>query len=110
MPETDRRAARAALFKDRNLFWLMAGGAVSMLGDQFTLLALPWLVLKLTGDTVALGTVLALISVPRALFMLVGGALVDRYSPKGVLMLTKHVSTALLAVLTSKMPRKLALQ
>jgi MFS family permease len=99
MPEIDRRAARAALFKDRNLFWLMAGGAVSMLGDQFTLLALPWLVLKLTGDTVALGTVLALISVPRALFILVGGALVDRYSPKGVLMLTKHVSTALLSVL-----------
>jgi MFS family permease len=87
--------------KDRNFAWLMAGGAVSMLGDQFTLIALPWLVLKMTGDTVVLGIVLALVSVPRALFILVGGALVDRYSPKGVLMLTKHVSTVLLALLAA---------
>lgn len=101
MPPPDRRAARAALLSDRNIFWLMAGGAVSMLGDQFTLIALPWLVLKMTGDTVVLGVVLALVSVPRALFILVGGALVDRYSPKGVLMLTKHVSTLLLGLLAA---------
>jgi MFS family permease len=99
MPPPDSQAAPAALFKDRNFFWLMAGGAVSMLGDQFTLFALPWLVLKMTGDTVVLGIVLALVSVPRALFILVGGALVDRYSPKRVLLITKHVSTVLLALL-----------
>jgi hypothetical protein len=44
----------------------MGGSAISLLGDQFTIVALPWLVLRLTGDTVALGTVLALIGVPRA--------------------------------------------
>jgi MFS family permease len=91
--------ARAALFRDRNFRWLMAGSAVSLLGDQFTLLALPWLVLRLTGDTVALGTVLALVGIPRAVFMLVGGAVVDRFSPLRVLMLTKHVNTVLLALL-----------
>lgn len=93
------RAARAALLRDRNFAWLTAGSAVSMLGDQFTLVALPWLVLKMTGDTRVLGTVLALVSIPRAVFILVGGALVDRYSPKAVLMLTKHVNTVLLALL-----------
>ncbi|MBE7368948.1 MFS transporter [Ramlibacter pallidus] len=99
MTQKDDPAARAALFQDRNFRWLMAGSAISLLGDQFTLLALPWLVLRLTGDTVALGTVLALIGIPRAVFILVGGAVVDRFSPQRVLMLTKHVNTVLLGVL-----------
>ncbi|NPC58873.1 MFS transporter [Caenimonas soli] len=98
---TDTKAARAALFRDRNFFWLTSGAAVSMLGDQFTLIALPWLVLKMTGDTLVLGTVLALISVPRALFILVGGAMVDRHSPKQVLMWTKHVNAVLLGLLAA---------
>jgi len=91
--------ARAALMRDRNFVWLMAGSIISLLGDQFTLVALPWLVLRMTGDTLVLGTVLGLLSLPRALFILVGGAVVDRYSPKAVLMLTKYVNTALLGAL-----------
>jgi len=90
---------REELLRDPNFRWLMAGGAVSLLGDQFTLIALPWLVLRMTGDTAALGLVLAFIGVPRALFILVGGAVVDRFSPYRVLMLTKHVNAALLAAL-----------
>jgi len=94
-PNTDR----AALMRDKNFVWLMAGSIISMLGDQFTLVALPWLVLRMTGDTLVLGTVLALISLPRALFILIGGAVVDRYSPKTVLMVTKYINTALLTAL-----------
>lgn len=89
----------AALLKDRSFRWLLSGAAISMLGGQFTLIALPWLVLKMTGDPFVLGTVLALIGVPRALFILIGGALVNRFSPKKVLMLSKHVNTALLGLL-----------
>ncbi len=91
--------ARAALMRDKNFVWLMAGSIISMLGDQFTLVALPWLVLRMTGDTLVLGTVLGLLSLPRALFILVGGAVVDRYSPKAVLMVTKYVNTVLLGAL-----------
>ena len=91
---------RAALFRDPNFRWLTSGSALTMLGDQFTLIALPWLVLQMTGDTLVLGTVLALMSVPRALFILIGGALVDRYSPKEVLMLTKYINLVLLALLS----------
>ncbi|TFZ07648.1 MFS transporter [Ramlibacter humi] len=96
---TPTTSSRAALFADRNFRWIAAGSAVSLLGDQFTAIALPWMVLRLTGDTVALGLVLALIGVPRAVFILAGGALVDRLSPQRVLMATKYVNTALLAVL-----------
>lgn len=90
---------RAALLRDRNFVWLMAGAIISMLGDQFTLVALPWLVLRMTGDTLVLGTVLGLLSLPRALFILIGGAVVDRHSPKKVLMVTKYVNTVLLGAL-----------
>ncbi|MFP2904137.1 MFS transporter [Pyxidicoccus sp. 3LFB2] len=92
-------AAPKGLFKDRNFTWMLSGSIISMVGDQFTLVALPWLVLMMTGDTLALGLVLGVMSVPRAVFMLVGGAMVDRHSPKRVLMWTKHVSTVLLLVL-----------
>lgn len=88
------------LLREPNFRWLMAGSALSLLGDQFTLIALPWLVLQMTGDTRVLGTVLALVSVPRAVFILLGGALVDRYSPKQVLMCTKYVNLVLLACLS----------
>ena len=93
--------SRAGLRRDRNFLWLAGGAAISMLGDQFTLIALPWLVLKMTGDTLVLGTVLALVGVPRALFILVGGAMVDRYSPKAVMMITKYVNAVLLAALAA---------
>ncbi|MHA4870724.1 MFS transporter [Duganella sp. PWIR1] len=90
----------SALKQDPNFKWLMRGGVISMLGDQLTMIALPWLVLKLTGDTLALGLVIALMSVPRAVFILIGGALVDRYSPKRVLMLSKYANAVLLGLLT----------
>lgn len=90
---------RQTLFANPNFRWLLGGGALSMLGDQFTLIALPWLVLQLTGDALVLGTVLAVMGIPRAVFILVGGALVDRYSPQRVLMLTKLLNGALVALL-----------
>jgi MFS family permease len=97
---SDPKLQRAALKRDPNFKWLLRGGVVSMLGDQLTIIALPWLVLKLTGDTLALGLVIALMSIPRAVFILIGGALVDRYSPKRVLMLSKYANAVLLALLT----------
>jgi MFS family permease len=71
-----------------------------MLGDQLSALALPWLVLKMTGDAFATGIVIAMMGVPRAIFILIGGALVDRYSPKVVLMLSKYANIILLGLLS----------
>lgn len=92
---------RRDLFRNTNFRWLIGGGTLSMLGDQFTLLALPWLVMSLSRDPLVLGTVLALGSLPRALFILVGGALVDRHSPKAVLLLTKWINVVLLGLLAA---------
>jgi MFS family permease len=50
------------------------------------LIATPWLVLQLTGDPLILGVVLALEGIPRAVFMLLGGAITDRISPRLVML------------------------
>ena len=42
------------------------------------------LVHPLTGDPLAMGTVIAVAAVPRAVFMLFGGALSDRWSPRPI--------------------------
>jgi MFS family permease len=77
---------------------LFAGVTTSHLGDQFALIATPWLVLQLTGDPLALGLVLALEGAPRAVFMLLGGAVTDRYSPR-LVMLVSDILRLILATI-----------
>ncbi len=81
--------------RDFRLLWL--GASVSLFGDQFYLVALPWLVLQLTGSGLALGTVLMAAAIPRAVFMLVGGAVTDRVSPRRIMIGTAWMRTLLVA-------------
>jgi MFS family permease len=83
--------------RDFRLLWV--GEAVSSLGDQFALIALPWLALVMTGSGLALGGVLALMAIPRALFMLIGGVSVDRLSPRRVMIGSNAVRLVAVAVL-----------
>lgn len=87
------------LLRNTNFRWLLGGGFVSMLGDQFSLLALPWLVLSLTGDSLSLGIAVALMGAPRAALILLGGTIADRYSPRRVLLASKLVNAAVLLAL-----------
>jgi len=84
----------------RDFRLLFSGAATSLLGDQFALIATPWLTLKLTSDPLALGIVLALEGLPRAVFMLLGGAITDRISPRLVMLISdviRFVLTGLMA-------------
>lgn len=92
-------SAQNSLFTNRDFSLLFGGSSVSAFGDQFTLVALPWLVLKLTGNPAALGLVLAVMAFPRAVFMLVGGAVVDRMSPRRVLLGARAVNAACIVIL-----------
>ena len=75
-----------SLLRIRDFRLLFAGEGISLIGDQFYFIALPWLVLQLTSDAAVLGIVVALQGIPRAAFMLVGGAVTDRFSPRKVMM------------------------
>ncbi len=91
---------RVFSIRDFRLLWF--AGFVSVLGAQFSVIALPWLVLKLTDDSLALGMVLALAGIPQTVFMLIGGAIVDRFSPRTVLIVcdsTSFLMTGLSAAL-----------
>jgi MFS family permease len=72
---------------------------VSLVGDQLTFIALPWLVLKLTGDALVMGTVVAVAAIPRAIFMLVGGVVTDAYSPRVVMLISNCVRMGLVLML-----------
>ncbi|SFY04320.1 Predicted arabinose efflux permease, MFS family [Janthinobacterium lividum] len=88
------------LLRNTNFRWLLGGGLVSMLGDQFSMLALPWLVLSLTNDSLSLGIAVALMGAPRAVLILLGGTIADRYSPRRVLLLSKYANAAILLALS----------
>lgn len=83
----------------RNFRLLWLGQGISLLGDQFYIVALPWLVLQLTGDALATGTVLALAGVPRAVFMLLGGAVTDRLSARSVMLASNVLRLVLVTFL-----------
>src|SRR5262249_11282536 len=99
MGPPSEKAAKPSLFANRDFRLLFIGSSISVLGDQFTLLALPWLVLKLTGDPQQLGFVLALMALPLAVFLLVGGAVVDRMSPRKVLLNSRSGNASLIRIL-----------
>jgi MFS family permease len=84
----------------RNL-WIAA--TLSLFGDQFYLVALPWLVLELTSSSLSLAAIMMAAAVPRAVLMLVGGALSDRVPPRRILIatgVTRAVLVATVAALT----------
>jgi MFS family permease len=72
--------------RDRPFRRLLAGSAISRLGDQCYLVALPWVVLQITGSAVAMGTMLMTAAIPRAVLMLMGGAVADRHSPRRIML------------------------
>ena len=72
--------------RDRNFRLLFTGSTISLVGDQFYFVALPWLVLQQTGSAVTMGTVMMAAAIPRLVLMLLGGAVSDRLSPRRVMM------------------------
>jgi MFS family permease len=95
--KVEKRSPITKVFSRRNFRLLFAGATTSILGDQFALIATPWLVLRLSNDPLALGLVLALEGIPRAVFMLLGGAITDRFSPRIIMLLSDSIRFVLTA-------------
>jgi MFS family permease len=75
------------------------GNTVSWMGDQFYLVALPWLILQLVSSSVALGTIMMTAAIPRGVLMLMGGAVSDRISPRKIMIATAWARTILVAAI-----------
>src|SRR5437867_1217506 len=75
-------------------FW--GGSSISTLGNQVTVIALPWLVLQLTNSPFQLGIVGALEFLPFLLFGLVVGVYADRWDRRTILLFADLVRFGLL--------------
>src|SRR5205823_6409663 len=84
-PELPAPRARGRLLKplgSAQFRKLWIANNLSLVGDFFSYVALAWLVLQLTGSSLALGGVLVAQAVPRSVLMAVGGAFSDRLSAR----------------------------
>ena len=76
------------LIRIRPYMQFMLSKVVSRFGDSIDSIAYSWMVYILTGSKVLMGTLLAVNFLPNILLGLFAGALVDRMSPKKVIVIT----------------------
>ncbi len=84
---TVQRPAPPSLWRNRDFLLLWSGQAISSVGTQVSQLALPLLVLALTGSIAQAGLVGALRTLPYLVLALPAGALIDRWNRKLVMIL-----------------------
>src|SRR5512147_2405277 len=78
---------RRSLWRNQAYMLLWSGQVVSAVGTQVSDLALPLLVLYLTGSPAQAGLVGAMSALPYVVFCLPAGALVDRWDRKRTMIL-----------------------
>lgn len=79
------------------------GQVISLIGTWMQAVGVAWLVLEITGSSVAMGVVTALQFLPMMLFALVGGVMADRLPKRRTLLVVQSVAlcqAGLLAILT----------
>jgi MFS family permease len=78
---------------------LMGALLISQVGDQFTLIALIWFVLKLTGSEWLVGAAVLSYSLPRAISAPLWGNLMDRVPPQWVMLIDNAARAAIIALI-----------
>lgn len=73
--------------------------ASRILGDQFTIIALLWFVLELTGSGAAVGLVILCFDLPGLVTGAILGRLLDRYQPRLVMGYDNLARAALIAAI-----------
>ncbi|MFC9245416.1 MFS transporter [Streptomyces sp. NPDC057136] len=80
---TPTRAPERPAHRDGNVLRWLGAYTASMIGDSVYFMALAWAATR-TGSAAQTGLVLALGSIPRAVLMLGGGVVADRFGPRRV--------------------------
>jgi MFS family permease len=82
---TTGRPGGPGLWRNRDFLLLLSGQGVSYLGNQVQSLALPLVVLAITGSVAQAGLVIGLNGVSFLVFGLLAGAVVDRWDRKAIM-------------------------
>ncbi|MBK9925143.1 MAG: MFS transporter [Anaerolineales bacterium] len=83
--------------KHRSFALLWSGQTLSRLGDFVYEIALSWWILQKTGSAEAMGLMWVFVATPSVLFLLLGGAMVDRL-PRIVLMVISDMGRAMVVL------------
>ena len=78
-------------------FWI--GRLISLFGDAFTLIALPWFVLQVTGSGTATAGILLTLQLPTILTSLVLGSLIDRFQPRTIMAIDNGLRTLIVGLI-----------
>ena len=81
--------------RHRNFRLFFAGQLTSLIGTWMQSVAQAWLVYRLTGSAVLLGTVAFVSQIPVFFLATVGGIVADRYPKRGVVVATQTISMLL---------------
>ncbi|WP_415830223.1 MFS transporter, partial [Kibdelosporangium persicum] len=82
----------------RSLGAVYVAGAVSAMGTQMTLLALPWLILQSTGSATMTGLVFAVQVLPMALLGFLGGEVIQRLGARRTMLLADAARGPIIAL------------
>jgi MFS family permease len=85
----------------RRFHTFLVGLTLSKLGDMVFGIALPWLVLQLSGSNIALSTVMTVFALPRAALLLIGGAISDRVSARNILIIANVMQALCVATIAA---------
>ncbi len=81
-------------------FWsVLSANAISQLGNQMALVAIPWFVLQTTKSALSTSLVLVFTAIPMIIAFFLGGALVDRFGAKRMSVLADVMSFASVAAM-----------
>jgi MFS family permease len=78
---------------------LWIGRLVSLFGDAFALIALPWFVLQVTGSGTATAGILLTLQLPTILTSMVIGSLIDRFQPRAMMAIDNGLRTLIISLI-----------
>lgn len=78
---------------------LWIGRLISLSGDSFTLIALPWFVLQITRSGTATAGILLTLQLPAILTSAVIGALIDRFQPRTIMTIDNGLRTLIIGLI-----------
>ena len=78
---------------------LWIGRSISLFGDSFTLIALPWFVLQITDSGTATASILLTLQLPAILTSMAIGSLVDRFQPRAIIAIDNGLRTLIIGLI-----------
>jgi len=78
---------------------LWVGRCISLFGDAFTMIALPWFVLQITDSGTATASILLTLQLPAILTSMAIGSLIDRFQPRAIITIDNGLRTLIIGLI-----------